>query len=570
LLTAHGAIGVHSLRQHNVTVDEGGHILAGVLAWEQGRLDFYPVNPPLVRGLVALPAVASRPTLSPSVSWTVSPDWVPQHHEFMEDNRTRYMEMVFRARYVLVAMSVLGAWLTYRWSTQLFGSAAGLVGLSLWAFCPNILAWAGVCTVDLGATVLGLAAVYAFRQYLRGPGPLTATWAGAVLGLALLSKFTLLVLYPVFFVIGLAAWLTNRPRIRFVNSLAGGAEFTVIVVVSLLVVKMGYGFEGAGRALGDLPFRSRSLGKLVETRWVRATWIARCPVPLPEGFLLGLDEQMRQADAGFPAYLRGRWQHGGWWYYYLYALGVKLPLGTLCLVALGGALLVCARRCRAPLIEELLLWLPAAAIGLLISSETGINSHLRYVLPMFPFLFIATSRVGQLLVGPWKRSAGRRCAGPLVGAALVTAALAWNVTGVVRIHPHYLSYFNELAGGPENGWQHLLESNIDWGQDLLFLKAWVDRHPDVEPLGLAYYGGMDPHLLGLRYRLPPPAREAGRVKLPPGWYAVSVNFVCGTAFMAYDGDGKVVNVPMGAYDYFHDLTPVAKAGYSIFIYRITP
>jgi len=128
----------------------------------------------------------------------------------------------------------------------------------------------------------------------------------------------------------------------------------------------------------------------------------------------------------------------------------------------------------------------------------------------------------------------------------------------------------------------LIESNIDWGQDLLFLKQWVDRHPEVRPLGLAYYGGMDPHLVGLEYEVPPygpddphtpgpspPKGEGGIVGPRPGWYAISVNFVCGANFESYDEKGKGISFPPGAFHYFQRFEPVAKARYSIFIYHIT-
>jgi hypothetical protein len=239
------------------------------------------------------------------------------------------------------------------------------------------------------------------------------------------------------------------------------------------------------------------------------------------------------------------------------------------LIALGAVLSFCGSRFRCSLIDELLIWLPAGTILLLISSQTGINSHLRYLLPLFPFLFICISRVGLLLVEsgiPLDRK------GPLTrlsGAAIVVVAVGVNVLSTVRIHPHYLSYFNELAGGPENGWRHLLESNIDWGQDLLFLKRWVKEHPEACRLRLAYYGGIDPHLVGLDYQLPPFRAPSDIKKLQPGWYAVSINLVYGIGCRGYDEYGQNVSFEPGAFTYFQCFTPVDKAGYSLLIYHIT-
>jgi hypothetical protein len=593
LLTLQAGLAILSLRQHNLTVDEGGHLFSGLLAWEEGRLDVYPVNPPLVKALAALPIVISRPRLSESVRWSASMDWVPEHNRFVHKNRDQYQELIFRARYMLVAFSVLGGWLVYRWSSQLFGQTAGLVALSLWAFCPNVLCWAGVCTVDLGATVFGLAAVYALRCYLHQPAWLGAAWSGCVLGLALLSKFTLLVLYPVFLVICLlACWQPGDGRISG-RTMKRCLHFALLLLISLLAVNMGYGFQGTGRALGTFSFRCQALADLAQSSWLHGTWAKHVPVPLPEGYILGLDQQKYQAELYSPSYLHGQWRKGGWWYYYLYALGVKLPLGTLILCGLT-AWLVCTQGCyRARGLDEWLIWLPAGAILMLISSQMRDQfASIRYVLPMFPFLFIGISRVGLILEQTWKLCSGRARLLPSrspkwlgrVGrrtrlalanwsfcvSAGVIMALAWNALSLVRIHPHYLSYFNEIAGGPDHGWQHLLESNIDWGQDLLFLKRWVDLHPEVQPLGLAYYGGIDPHLVGLKYRLPSYGGNAESPAPKPGWYAVSVNFVCGARFRGYDERGQDISFPAGAFSYFQQFTPVDKAGYSIFIYHITP
>jgi hypothetical protein len=135
---------------------------------------------------------------------------------------------------------------------------------------------------------------------------------------------------------------------------------------------------------------------------------------------------------------------------------------------------------------------------------------------------------------------------------------------VLRVHPHYLSYFNEVAGGPDNGWQHLIEANTDWGQDLLFLKQWADAHPEARPLRLAYYGGLEPHRVGLDYCV----RKIEGPEPEPGWYAVSVNVICGAAFITTDKDRRVFSFPRNAYRSFRHLRPVAKAGYSIFIYHV--
>jgi hypothetical protein len=193
---------------------------------------------------------------------------------------------------------------------------------------------------------------------------------------------------------------------------------------------------------------------------------------------------------------------------------------------------------------------------------------LRYVLPVFPFAFILVSRVGRLAVAgaAWLRlTAG--------------AALAWTVTASLVVYPHSLSYFNELAGGPVNGGKHLLDSNLDWGQDLLFLRDWLREHPEARPLGLVYFGAFDPRAAGIEFTLPPPGPvaspdptkpDAALLGPQPGWYAVSASILHGCHFGVPNGRGGGSYLGEAYYTYFLHFEPVAQAGYSINIYHITP
>jgi hypothetical protein len=294
-------------------------------------------------------------------------------------------------------------------------------------------------------------------------------------------------------------------------------------------------------------------------------------MPLPSAYLLGFDELKSLADRGRLCYFCGEWRHGGWWYYYVVAAAVKVPLGTWLLSVL--ALVVACTSCyfRASILEEGLLWLPVLAVLGLISTQTGINAHFRYVLPAFPFVFIGLSRVGKLVQGAWEGSQQppfARGGAPVLRsmvAGVVLGSLVWNAAVVTRTHPHHLSYFNELAGGPEQGWRWLAESNIDWGQDLLFLKDWLARHPEAAgSVRLAYYGGIGPHLVGVR--APPIPWQEGP---QPGWFAVSVNALVGMAFQSRDQQGQRIDYPRDACRFFLRFSPIEKAGYSIFIYHIT-
>src|SRR5262249_23841421 len=149
----------------------------------------------------------------------------------------------------------------------------------------------------------------------------------------------------------------------------------------------------------------------------------------------------------------------------------------------------------------------------------------------------------------------------------------------LRVHPNSLSYFNELTGGPDGGHDHLEGSNIDWGQDLIRFKRWLDEHPEAKPLHLAYFNHIDPRVLGIEFHLPPvgltnrvPANRQAALRLGPhpGYFAVSARFTHGAPLFAPDGAGGYRSGPLHSLEYFQYFEPLAKAGYSIYIYHITP
>ncbi|MBC7078029.1 MAG: hypothetical protein H5T92_06975, partial [Synergistales bacterium] len=287
------------------------------------------------------------------------------------------------------------------------------------------------------------------------------------------------------------------------------------------------------------------------------TWLASLPVPLPKNYVMGIDLQKWDFERKMWSYLRGQWQLGGWWYYYLYALAIKVPLGSWILILLAVLLGLFGRGYAASWRDEVVLLAPIVVVIALVSSQTGFNHHMRYVLPAFPFAFIWASKVGKvftLLSAGWPRR--------MLGG-MVASALSWSVASSLWIYPHSLSYFNELVGGPMHGHEHLLDSNIDWGQDLLYLKRGYDRHPEARPIYLADWNCWNARIAGIQYVEVSPGLEAtqngsenlSEIGPQPGWYALSVNEI-------HRRDGR--------YGYFRHFEPVATAGYSIHIYHITP
>jgi 4-amino-4-deoxy-L-arabinose transferase-like glycosyltransferase len=525
--------------KHSPTTDEIGHLPSGLSYYEFGTFSLYKVNPPLIKAVGALPVwLAGAKTdwshleggFAERAEWTVGVD-------FMVANGKQTFFYFTLARLACIPFSVLGALSCYWWAKDVYGQTAGRFALALWCVSPTIMAYGALFTPDAGATGLGVFACLCFRRWLVQPSRGSTLVAGVALGLVELAKMTwlvLFVLWPIAWTLWLLLGLRVRPATRPTTQ---AGQLTGILLGGLCVLNAGYLFEGSGTDLGRYQFVSHVLGGVAPdnpnlrangNRFSGTIW-ARIPVPLPTAYLTGLDLQKRGIEQQSRSYLRGEWKEGGWWYYYLYALAVKEPVGVWGIVALAiwvrvrGRLLVGR--------DEMVLLLFTLGLLTFVSAQTGFNRHVRYVMPALPFLFIWASGV-------------MACAGPRAGRARAAAlgCLAYAALSVAAALPFCMSYFNELVGGPRNGRHHLNSSNTDWGQDAFELKRWYDAHPDARPLYLNWES-----------RVPLPLLEIDTKQVPyplePGWYAVSVNH-------------------LDDYPEFSNRSPVDWIGYSIAVYHI--
>ncbi|MGL6196805.1 MAG: hypothetical protein ACRC2T_18490, partial [Thermoguttaceae bacterium] len=259
----------------------------------------------------------------------------------------------------------------------------------------------------------------------------------------------------------------------------------------------------------------------------RNTVLGQLPVPLPANYVIGFDIQKSDFEYKSWAYLHGKWQGGGWWYYYVNAFFVKEPIGLILLVIIStGISLKCLKQAWR---QDVILLLPAICVFVLVSSQTGMNEHYRYIIPVFPFVFIWTSKVASYF------------------PRIATVAVGLLILSSLAVYPHSLSYFNEFIGGPKNGGKYLLGGTIDWGQDILLLKKWQDENPNASPFFLKYSSYFDPKYAGVVYNKQEPNVTT------PGWHAISVNYLHGRDEQYRD---------------FLQLKPVELIGYTIYIYYI--
>jgi Dolichyl-phosphate-mannose-protein mannosyltransferase len=428
---------------------------------------------------------------------------------------------LFLARLPTLLLGILLGCLVWRWAQALFGPAAGALALLLYTCCPNVLAHAHLVTTDV-ATALGMfAAVYFLWRYFEAPSRSRLAIAAAAFGLAQLTKATAVLLVPILASIlavralqevrqrrgtpagpdggggssssaslgtgagetraedfgpspqGRQRSLTHHPggqgaAMSLARAAARGcALFLLFGVVTILALNLGFWGEGTFTPLGRYAFVSPGFKALGSVPLLR-----EIPLPLPYAYVQGLDMVSHDALAETWSYLRGRYSLSGFRSYFLWGFLVKVPLATSALLVLA-LWLWCRGRARAPGAEAFLV-VPVVVLLLDLSFFFRLDIGFRYFLPALPFLFVFIARVaapgGILPLAPpstWRSAGGQRPAWRTAAwkMAAVGALVAWLVASSFSVHPHYLAYFNELAGGPANGWRWLIDSNLDWGQD---------------------------------------------------------------------------------------------------------
>ncbi|HEX7180574.1 MAG TPA: glycosyltransferase family 39 protein [Thermoanaerobaculia bacterium] len=538
LLIAFALLCAHGLRWDTPTVDEFAHLPSGYHYLKTGRFDLFPLNPPLVKILCALPLLTLQPEID-TAARVENTDWYPWVFgtDFMERNRGAYDRIFLFGRLPVVALGLLLGWLVFRWARELYGEEAGLVALLFAAFCPSLIAHAHLATVDAGFAAFAVLALWLFWRFVHDPSPGRLAACGVALGLAQLSKFSALLLYPVFILLGAAALVRGerfplvRGRTRIAWSLA---SLAAIFLLSLLVIDAGYLFQGVGRTLSQYPFQSRL------ARTATSFLPAGLPVPLPSAYLTGFDTIQHINDVGeFPEYLFGRWSREGSRAYYLVAILFKTPLPLLAAFLLAP--FARFREARG----QYFVWLPAFFLLAYFSLFSRVNYGIRYVLPVLPLLMVWAARLV-----PWVKARGRA-----VRTAALLLLLAYPLSALLAT-PDTVSYFNLLARG--QGDRILLDSNIDWGQGLKRVRAYMDRE-GIEEIGLAYFGHVDPAIYGIRWRFPRPDR--------PGLAAISANFLHGYPYATYAG-GRMVPIPPNAFTWIGRHERGADLGGGVFVYRI--
>jgi hypothetical protein len=525
-----------TIPQLSLTADEPVYMGAGYAFLSRGdlRMATSAQHPPLMQELVALPLfLQSGPGLEELEGWDTSemarfaPAFVGWYGDQLD-------AATYVARIPVVWVTMLWAAFLFRLAADWFGPWGGIAALTLFVFDPNILAHGMLATNDVGFAAFSFIALFAATRLIRRWPEGRETWsrsswaylvlAGVSTGASLSAKssgfFTVLAVAVLFV---LAALLGGEGRARRIGRAL--TQLSVIVLLGILVLWATYAFELRPLEEGGPPVP-------MATQW--EVW----------------RETRAHLAGGHSSYLMGEISASGWWAYYPIAFLLKTPLFTLALLAVGTGAALAAGPRRWLVMLPLWIYMGGYVTATLLST---VNTGYRFLLPLLPFVFLLAA--GLFREGaPWLRS-------PVLRWGSWAALALLGVIVAATVYPHYLTYFNIVAGGPKGGYRYLVDSNLDWGQSFKALRAYFDEH-DVTQSRLSHYAYADPALYGVRYEPVPPLPDAppmlpARFNPAPGVYAIGATTL-----------GGVMSVDPDMYSWFRQREPEARPGNAIFVYRV--
>ncbi len=524
-----------------LTFDEPTHMLGSYLYW-LNRPDLPPEDlPPLTKILDGwIPLVLDVPLHLELPVWQGrwKQDVASEILDRLSPERIR--ELFYLMRLMRTLFPMLLAWLVWRWARELFGDRVAALVLLVAVLSPTALAHGPLLKTDVASAFLYLWFAYTAWGFWREPCLRSSAQLGASVLLAMLVKTSLLITGP----LALALVLARLARGPHLFPRWAPAALLSVLLIPYAGLLAAYRFDVRCLTREDLA-EMRAQHEFPRPVLLAAQVFRFLPTPTHvQKAVRSLNTYERY---GAHSYMLGEARHQGHWAYYLLALAVKIPIAVQVL-CVAGLLVAAFRRDGAALV----LVLPAA-IYLAAASQSDLQLGVRLVMPARPF--------ATLLTG----FAIRQAIETRRGQAALVVLLAWLAGASAFIYPQGLAYFNEWAGGPAEGWKYLVDSNLDWGQNMPDLARWV-RENRVRKLTLYYFGYDKLHRYGLQDIVEPAAPpwsaqlvSSTRLDPKPGLYAISATLLPGHFFPQEYRD---------YFQYFRSRTPDARAGYGIFIYRV--
>ncbi|MGB9598331.1 MAG: hypothetical protein ACPLZH_00585 [Minisyncoccales bacterium] len=383
-------------------------------------------------------------------------------------------------------------------------------------------------------------------------------------------KFSLILLLPFFFLITILFFIFKKsekvslPRLILNFILINLIAFIFVILPVYYFHIFNYPKE---RQIRDIAFNLENL-KFPSFLKEFNLFLAKNDFLRPWAqYLLGLLMAVHRTGSGNTMFFLGEISTQGWPYYFPIVFLLKEPLPLHILIAFSFFYLILkvkriwektgfsTMKKMLSLHFELLAIVVFVIIYWLVSLNSKLNLGVRHLLASFPFLYIIVSfAIVKMLKEPYLK----------FKIFFLSFLLLWQAVSLIKIYPYFLSYFNELIGGPKNGYLYTTDSNLDWGQDLKRLAQWLEKKK-INKIYIDYFGGGDLYFYLKEKYLPWNGRDDPRNLKKPSFLAVSVNSLqSGRAI-----PGKNFDQTTDFYYWLYRYEPaVAQIGYSIFVYFI--
>lgn len=539
--------------QKSATWDEPIHLTAGYAALAQGDYRMDPSHPPFLRMWSALPLLAADGLRAdtgvidrtPILSWlegTGAPYDFSRQFLYSRDDADR---LLYAARFMVVILGIVGGILVFCWANEWLGFLPAVCALIFYTVEPNLSAHASLVTTDFGLTCFMFGTIYFLWRTSRGATPFNIAALTTFFALAVVTKFSAVLLGLIVLAL-LALSVAWRSAI---TAKAAAGIIALLGATAFVAIWAICGFQYAPSESGAWLLRLQDVEPVRQAvpnvakvvGWIDARHLL--PNIFTQGFLFCLATVQEQTT-----FLAGQYSNDGWWFYFPVAFLIKTPIALLAL-SIGGVFVYIRRGRKLGSANKAFVVLPIV-VYLGFAMTSGFNIGVRHILPIYPFvILIAAAAARELIVA--HRPRHRIALAALAGLAIAEFGGVW---------PHTLTFFNQLVGGPRNGFRYLADSNVDWGQDLKPLGQWMRRN-GVDHVNLAYFGQADPAYYHINSTPLPASFDNTPTTKPqlPGYVAIGATVLSGVYL---EPEWRLFYKP------FHDRPPIADIGNSIRIYWV--
>jgi len=583
-------LGMGSMLGNSAIVDELAHIPAGYSYLKYGDYRLNPEHPPLIKDIAALPLMFMNlkfPHNQPSWTTEVNGEW-DVGYAFLYNLGNNANAILFWSQLPILLIAIIfGGW--FYWIVKRrWGVAVALLTLFFYCLSPNFIGHATIVTTDVGVSVFIMLALITFGRYVQNPTVKNMFLLSLAIAGAELSKFSAALLYPFMFLMSiLLLWIARNPKTlkERVKAYVGG--WFAASALSALWIYLFYWPH-----VINMPTSVQDkliAGSLVSpndtqiAQWLQTAshWFGMKPAVQ---YVLGLVMDTGRVEGGNVTYFNGQVTDQSFKWYFPETFAVKTQIAFLILMVVALVFLVwCLRRPKTRALGQrlvdnfrrnllewsfglfVILYFSISVVGNL---DLGIRHILPIYLPLFVLVALATVRISRKLgKTKWKAWA----------AGILLVLLAWYGGSTIAAYPTYIGYFNEFIGGTNNVDKYFSDSSIDWGQDLLRLVAYVKAHPQIKQIAVDYFGGGLPqyyfcqrvysngHLVTdgtYNCNNSPFIQWHSSYGKPPYQYiAVSETYLENDRYYSSLANQE-------GYTWLRKLTPIAKIGYSIYVYKL--